>query len=304
MITNDKFNEWMDSLPKDAKLKLKVGFNKAFDYEPKVAIFGKTGVGKSSLTNALFGQDACPISDVEACTRDPKEVFMQLDGASKGIKLMDVPGIGENSERDKEYFQLYAEIMKEADMVLWVLKGDDRTFTSDEDFYQTCMKQYMNEGKPFVVAVNQVDKIEPYREWDIDKCIPGPNQEGNIAKKINYVAEQFGDLSISQVIPVSANEKYNLDKLILTLINKLPANKKVIVIDNMDQTLQENRDVKAEKAKSFAEVVAEIIDNLPIPETVKMAGKVLSSIGSTLVNAASSVGSSIASGFRRVCSWF
>lgn len=294
MITNDKFNKWMDSLPKDAKLKLKAGFNKAFDYEPKVAIFGKTGVGKSSLTNALFGQDACPISDVEACTRDPKEVFMKLDGASKGIKLMDVPGIGENSERDKEYFQLYAEIMKEADMVLWVLKGDDRTFTSDENFYQTCMKQYMNEGKPFVVAVNQVDKIEPYREWDINECIPGPNQEGNIAKKINYVAEQFGDLSVSQVIPVSANEKYNLDKLILTLINKLPANQKVIIIDNMDQKLQENREVQQEKAKSFSEVVAEIIDNLPISEVLKEAGKIITSVGSVLVDGIVSTGRSIA----------
>jgi len=293
MITNDKFNKWMDSLPEGAKFKLQAGFNKAFGYEPKVAIFGKTGVGKSSLTNALFGQDACPISDVAACTRNPQEVFMKLDGAAKGIKLMDVPGIGENSERDKEYFQLYAEILKEADMVLWVLKGDDRTFTSDEDFYQTCMKKYMDQGKPFVVAVNQVDKIEPYREWNIDKSIPGPIQEGNIAKKITYVADQFGDLSISQVIPVSANEKYNLDKLILTLIDKLPANQKFITIDNMDKTLQEGRKIKEEKAKSFSEAVSEMIDKLPIPEALKDAGKMIVSVGSALVDSVIDVGCSI-----------
>ena len=127
MINDKEFNKWIEKLPDEAKNKFKQGLNKAFSYEPKVAIFGKTGVGKSLLTNALFGKVACPISDVEACTRDPQEVFMKLDGDSKGIKLLDVPGIGENSERDKEYFRLYAEILKDADMVLWVLKGDDRT---------------------------------------------------------------------------------------------------------------------------------------------------------------------------------
>ena len=293
MNKNNKFDEWIETLPSEAKQKLKTGFNKAFDYEPKVAIFGKTGVGKSSLTNALFGQDACPISDVSACTRNPQEVFMKLDGASKGIKLMDVPGIGENKERDKEYFRLYANILKDADMALWVLKGDDRTFTSDEEFYNTCMKAYIKQGKPFVVAINQVDKIEPFREWDEDNCKPGPKQSANIDKKRIYVAEQFSDLPISQVIPVSANERYNLEKLVLTLIDKLPANQKFIAIGNMHENIQENEEIKKEKENSFIEVVNGIIDLLPIPEAMKTVGKIATSVISGGLNVVKSIGSSI-----------
>ncbi len=291
MNTNNNMHDWIETLPAEAKQKLKTGLNKAFDYEPKVAIFGKTGVGKSSLTNALFGQDACPISDVTACTRNPQEVFMKLDGASKGIRLMDVPGIGENKERDEEYFRLYANILEDADMALWVLKGDDRTFTSDEEFYNTCMKAYINKGKPFVVAINQVDKIEPFREWDVENCKPGAKQSANIDKKRIYVAEQFSDLPISQVIPVSANEKYNLEKLVLTLIDKLPANQKVIAIGNMDSKIQENEDIKKEKENSFIEVVNEIIDSLPIPEAMKTIGKIATSVIDVGVSIVKSIGS-------------
>ena len=286
MYQKNEFNNWVEMLPIEAKNKFKAGLNKAFDYEPKVAIFGKTGVGKSSLTNALFGKDACPVHDVEACTRDPKEVFMKLDGDSKGIKLLDVPGIGENKARDEEYFRLYAEILKEADIVLWVLKGDDRTFSSDEEFYKTCMKPYMQKGKPFVVAVNQVDKIEPFREWDLEKCKPGPTQEGNIAKKLIYVAQQFGDLPASKVVDVSANERYNLDNLILKLIEGLPSNKKFITINNMDERIEENEKIKEEKSNAFTEVVNEIIDSLPIPEAAKAIGKAVVSGAVKLVEKA------------------
>lgn len=275
MDEKEKLANWAKHLPPEAREKLKIEMNKFLTYEPKVAIFGKTGVGKSSLTNALFGKDVCKVSDVEACTREPQEVFLKLEGASNGIKILDVPGIGESAERDKQYFKLYAEILKEADMALWVLKADDRTFSADEEFYKTCMKPYIDAGKPFAVAVSQVDKIEPFREWDEIKHLPGPTQEGNIAKKLNYVAQQFGDLKVSQVVAVSANENYNLSNLMLQLIKALPADKRYQTIRNMDEKLQQHEKVKKEKNSAFIDTVFKIIEVLPILDSVKRNGKEL-----------------------------
>lgn len=303
MDQKEQFAQWIQQLPAEAKEKFSTAMTKAFSYEPKIAVFGKTGVGKSSLTNALFGQDVCAISDVEACTRDPKEVFMKLDGPAKGIKLLDVPGIGESSARDDEYFKLYAEILKDADMVLWVLKGDDRTFSSDEAFYTTCMKPYIEQGKPFVVAVNQVDKIEPYREWDEKNCKPGPNQDGNIAKKVVYVAQQFGDLAVSHVIPVSANEKYNLDTLVLKLIEGLPADKRFQTINNMDARIQDYETVKREKSSSFAEFVNSVIDILPIPEPLKVVGKGIVAVGEVIGEVVGDIISGIGDFFGGLFGW-
>ena len=282
METNE-FGSFLDKLPPEAREQFDKRLKADLEYEPKIAIFGKTGVGKSSLTNALFGKDVCPVSDVRACTREQKEVFLQLD-SSKGIKLLDVPGIGESAERDKEYIPLYAKILEEADMVLWVLKADDRTFTSDEEFYKNYIKEHMAQGKPFVVALNQSDKIEPFREWDEKQNKPGEKQEQNIAAKRTYVAEQFGDLQASQVIPVSANEKYNLENLVLTMVEKLPAKKRVTTIKNLDKTIRQNQAIKEEARRSLADSVCDVIDSLPIPEPLKDIGKGATRVVEGVVN--------------------
>jgi small GTP-binding protein len=108
-MTNE--NEFFDRLgvPVEKREAIRAKLNEKLSYEPKIGVFGKTGVGKSSLCNALFGQDICPISDVEACTRDTQEVLLKTSG--KGIKLLDVPGVGESQDRDEEYGKLYAKLL-------------------------------------------------------------------------------------------------------------------------------------------------------------------------------------------------
>jgi len=131
------------------KDKIENRLNELRNYVPKVGVFGKTGVGKSSLCNALFGQDVCEVSDVKACTRDPKEVLLSFGGKDSGLKLVDVPGVGESSERDKEYKELYDKLLPELDLIFWVFKSDDRADASNETFYKEVLNRYVKAGKPF-----------------------------------------------------------------------------------------------------------------------------------------------------------
>lgn len=229
--------------------------NAVLTYEPKIGVFGKTGVGKSSLCNALFGKDVCQISDVAACTRDPQEVLLNM--GNKGIKLIDVPGAGESQERDKEYAELYTKLLPELDLALWLIKADDRAMASDENFYHNIVKPHIEQGKPFFMVLNQVDKIEPYREWDVGKREPGPEQFQNIHHKADTIAGQFG-LPTSKIIPVSANEKYNLTKLVDEIIFALPKEKNVTLFKAVDKEFQSAAAGEHVK-KGFLEIVSDTI---------------------------------------------
>lgn len=227
-------------------------------YEPRIGVFGKTGVGKSSLCNALFGQDVCPISDIEACTRNTKEVIINL--GNKGIKLIDVPGVGESSERDEEYRKLYDSLLPELDLVLWVIKADDRAMASDEKFYKNIVKPHIEEGKPFFFVLNQIDKIEPFREWDEKKKEPGPVQFRNIQRKVDDLARIF-DVAPSKVISVSANEKYNLIKLVDEIIRALPKEKRITTFRAVDENLQSEK-TKEHVKHSLWDVIVETAEHV------------------------------------------
>ena len=179
---------------------------------------------------------------------------------SKGLKLVDVPGVGESQQRDEEYSKLYAKLLPELDLVLWLLKADDRAYASDENFYKHVVKPHLDQGKPFFFVVNQVDKIEPFREWDDNRHEPGPRQLQNIQRKTDSIADMFG-VPPSKVIPISANEKYNLTKLVDEIVFALPNEKKITVFKNV------NNEFKSQAAgenvkKGFWEAVGDVVEKV------------------------------------------
>ncbi|MHC6203494.1 GTPase family protein [Breznakiellaceae bacterium SP9] len=281
----DSADDFFDRLgvPEEKREVIKTKLAEKLSYEPKIGIFGKTGVGKSSLCNALFGQDICPISDIESCTRNPQEVILNTGG--RGIKLLDVPGVGENQSKDEEYGKLYVKLLPKLDLVLWVLKGDDRAFSSDELFYKAIVKPHISEGKTFFFVINQVDKIEPYKEWNDSEHRPGVNQFSNIDKKADAVSRAF-ECPKSWVIPVSANEKYNLDVLVDTFIYALPK-EKVFTVGRQVKKGLISEGTREKIESSWFETVKEVFEG--VGEVLHTGKEVVKTVGETVWKAGKSI---------------
>lgn len=230
-------------------------------YEPKVGVFGKTGVGKSSLCNALFGRKIAKVSNVAACTRKPQEVLLNLSSQGGGLTLLDVPGVGESRERDVEYSELYENLIPELDILLWVIKADDRAYSVEEMFYNDIVLPIIKKSQiPVIFVLNQVDKIAPIRDWDIENYRPGAKQQKNIDAKILTIKDKFR-IPLVKICPIAADEGYGLTSLVEKIVRYLPAEKKYgIVREARTQNVSKKALNEAEKGvwdtvKSAAEKI-------------------------------------------------
>ncbi len=239
--------------------KIKNEINKIRTYTPKVAIFGNSGVGKSSLCNALFGQDVAKVSDVEVGTTKIQEI--KIDNQNGGLILIDFPGIGDGKD---DYTELYKNELKDIDLVIWAIKADDRSYKLAVDFFKEVLKPNIDKC-PVVFTITQVDKIEPIEEWyENNKKTLGENQKNNLAKKINDISNVF-DISTNKIIEVSANHKYNLVALVSKIIEVLPNEKKSsFAREAKDENVSQETYEKAEKGTwdAIKEKFADVWDSV------------------------------------------
>jgi len=125
----------------------------------RLAIMGRPNVGKSSLLNALLGDERALVSPIPGTTRDPIDTELVYDGVP--VVLIDTAGIRRKSTaRDQlERYSLLRGIhaMERADVVLLVLDASAGVLAQDQHVAGYALEA----GKGLVIVVNKIDLVEP-----------------------------------------------------------------------------------------------------------------------------------------------
>ncbi|HKV88059.1 MAG TPA: ribosome biogenesis GTPase Der [Candidatus Dormibacteraeota bacterium] len=125
----------------------------------RLAIMGRPNVGKSSLLNALLGDERALVSSTPGTTRDPIDTELVFDGVP--VILVDTAGIRrKSSSRDRlERYSLLRGIhaMERSDAVLLVVDASAGILAQDQHVAGYALEA----GKGLVIVVNKIDLVPP-----------------------------------------------------------------------------------------------------------------------------------------------
>ncbi|ELY3745554.1 MULTISPECIES: GTPase family protein [Enterobacteriaceae] len=241
----------LSSLPQWVSERILHQVSQLTNYVPVIGIMGKTGVGKSSLCNALFADKVSPVSDVTACTRDP--LCFRLQVGEHAMTIVDLPGVGESERRDVEYAELYSQQLPRLDLVLWLIKADDRALAVDEHFYRQVIGEAYRHKVLFVIS--QSDKVEP--TCGGEKL--STEQKQNISRKICLLHELFQP--VNPICAVSVRLQWGLRVMAERMIRCLPREASSPVAVQLSAPLR--TDAVNKKARDdFGETVGSVLDTI------------------------------------------
>ncbi|GAA0556032.1 ribosome biogenesis GTPase Der [Chitinophaga japonensis] len=125
---------------------------------PKIAIIGQPNVGKSSLLNALIGEERNIVSDIPGTTRDTIHTHYKL--FQKDFVLIDTAGVRRKARvhEDLEFYSVIRAIkaMDEADVCMLLLDAAKGITAQDLSIFSLAVRK----GKGMVILVNKWDLVE------------------------------------------------------------------------------------------------------------------------------------------------
>ena len=162
----------------------------------KISIIGRPNAGKSTLINALIGEDRLVVSPESGTTRDSIDVPLDIGG--KQFTLIDTAGMRRKrsikEETEKFSVSKSVDSIKRADLVILLLDGSENIV--DQDIHLIGLTLAI--GRPILVVANKIDLLNK-----LDK----ENLENKINRKLKFA-------SYIKLHYISAKEKKGLKKLL------------------------------------------------------------------------------------------
>src|SRR5436190_2586105 len=173
------------------------------DALPKIAIIGQPNVGKSSLLNALIGEERTIVSEIAGTTRDTIHTHYKL--FQKEFVLIDTAGIRRKTKvhEDLEFYSVIRAIraMDEADICLLLIDATKGISAQDLNIFSLAARK----GKGIVLLVNKWDLVEK-----------STNTAKDYEKQLKERIAPFTDVP---VLFISAKDKTRIFKAIETALD-------------------------------------------------------------------------------------
>lgn len=188
---------------------------------PKFAIIGQPNVGKSSLLNALIGEERTIVSDIAGTTRDT--IHTKYNLFQKEFILIDTAGIRRKTKvhEDLEFYSVIRAIkaLDEADVCMLLLDAEKGITAQDLSIFSLAARK----GKGVVVMVNKWDLVEKET-----------NTARDYEKQLKQRLAPFNDVPI---LFISAKEKMRIHKAIETALEVYDNRQRKIATSKLNDVL-------------------------------------------------------------------
>ncbi len=120
-----------------------------------IGIFGKRNAGKSSLINAMTGQDLAIVSDIAGTTTDPVSKAMELLPLGP-VVMIDTPGLDDVGELGTQRIRKAMQVMNKCDLAVVVVDASEGI----TDTHQDLLSRLEAKNIPHIIAMNKCDLLD------------------------------------------------------------------------------------------------------------------------------------------------
>lgn len=164
-----------------------------------ITLFGKRNSGKSSLINALTGQETALVSDLPGTTTDPVSKAMEVPGIGPCL-FVDTPGFDDEGELGDLRIERTRQAVEKTDIALLLCGGDASNANPDLNEELLWFRELKSRNIPIILLINKTD----------------------IRKDTKNLAERIEALCGSSPILVSAKERIGIEAIRQSILEKLP----------------------------------------------------------------------------------